>query len=412
MLIYTLNMLMKAGIFCLDFKSRHIDINNLSDKTSKAATFESRSFQKTLLDSVSHASHMDKRIKTNTTDLSMLVETNPEAAVTTQSSCSQLRSPVGLLSNPLSFHNRHRPAPVMRRILRDYPEVHQFPVSNREEIRAAVEHLKTIGTRLIIANGGDGTVQGVITEIWRVWEGDNLPQIAVMPGGRTNVISYDLNGRIRPREVLRRILSSYCQNCPEKIRERRLLKINYDDHAAELGFLISGAGLAAGIEECWSLRHRLRKMGLFGGLGTATWVLLRLLTTPAGKPLLPPRPAKITIDGKTLPDEYQQLLMITVNERFPVGVQPFWPQQKHDREPNLKVTVVRSGAKGLWWRTLPLAKGWGRFLPSESGYYSGCAQKIEVRTEQNFHLDGEIRAVNNLVTLNIELGPKMEFLTV
>lgn len=364
--------------------------------------YRSHSFQDGLIDGVQRASidYVEPIVQ-------------PEVVQAQQNTVKTTSSPIGLLSNPLSFYNRRRPVAVMKRILGEYPEVHQFPVRNRDDIRQAVTRLKAIDAKLVIANGGDGTVQGVITEIWRAWEGQNLPRIGIMPGGRTNVISFDLNGRLRPREVLKRLLEGHYNSNKTNKTTRHLLTLSQDGAPPELGFLVSGAGLAAGIEECWSFRHRMRKMGLFGGLGTATWVGLRLITTPAGKPILPPRPARVVIDGEALPDSHQQILMVTVNKRFPVGIQPFWRADNKSVEPEgLKVTVVRPRAKGLWWRSLPLAKGWGRFLPRQSGYFSDYAQTVEIQTEQSIHLDGESRPVNHSAQVNIELGPSLEFLTV
>lgn len=324
-------------------------------------------------------------------------------------SCSSTRLPAGLISNPLSFYNRRRPELVLQNILNDYPEVHKYPTQNREDIRDAVAALRAIDARLIIANGGDGTVQGVITEVWNQWQGENMPLLAVMPGGRTNVISRDLNAKMRPRNILRNILKNYCSGDESKHTYRSPLNIQINGQPTELGFLISAAGLAGGIEQCWAFRNRYRKKGLFGGLGTAVWVINRLLGTPAGNPILDPRAARVTIDGEGIPGDSQQLIMVTTNHQLPVKVNPFW-QQRDDEKGSIKVTVMRSDTQGLWWRTLPLAKGWGRFLPEEAGFYSRKASSIQLLLEDSFHLDGEDWALEYPQVVNINPGPKLKFL--
>lgn len=323
--------------------------------------------------------------------------------------CSSVRPPAGLISNPLSFYNQRRAEPVLRKILQDYPEVHKYPASNREEIRAAVSALRAIDARLVIANGGDGTVHGVITEVWRAWQGNNMPLLAVMPGGRTNVISQDLNSRLRPREVLRHILMNYCSDDKQQRKQRSLLRIDINNNDPELGFLISAAGLAGGIEQCWDFRNRNRKRGMFGGLGTAAWVIGRLLGTPAGTPILEPRLARIAVDGEVIPGDQQQIVMVTTNNRLPLFVNPFWQRLGDDNQGEIKVTVVRHKARGLWWRSLPLSFGWGKVLPEEAGFYSRTANHIQMQLEQSFHLDGESWMLEYPQQVDVRPGPKLEF---
>ncbi len=323
-------------------------------------------------------------------------------------SCSTTRPPAGLISNPLSFYNQRRPEPVLRKILKDYPEVHKYPAQNRAEIRAAVAALRAIDARLVIANGGDGTVQGVITEVWRQWPENKLPLLAVMPGGRTNVISQDLNSKLRPRHILRGILRNYCSGSRQQRKTRSLLRIDIDRQQPELGFLISAAGLAGGIEQCWSFRHQHRQWGLFGGLGTAAWVVGRLLGTPAGRPILDSRLAKTVVDGEVIPGDSQQIVMVTTNERMPLWVNPFW-RQRTDSSGEIKITVVRDRAHGLWWRSLPLAFGWGRVLPERSGYYSRNASHIQMQLDQSFHLDGESWTLDYPQQVDVRPGPALDF---
>ncbi len=343
------------------------------------------------------------------------VESIIEHGQSDDASCSSTRPPAGLISNPLSFYNRRRPEPVMRNILKDYPEVHKYPAQNRKEISQAVAALHEIDARLIIANGGDGTVQGVITEVWRQWQGEKMPLLAVMPGGRTNVISKDLNNKLRPRDILKGILANYCAGDKDKRKQRSLLRINIDHAQAdcetsELGFLISAAGLAGGIEECWSFRSRNRKLGMYGGVGTAAWIVGRLLGTPAGTHILRPRLARVTVDGEVISGDHQQIVMVTTNHSLPVLINPFW-QKDGDNQRELKITVVSNETRGLWWRSLPLAFGWQRFLPEDAGFYSRTASHIQLHLEKSFHLDGESWKLDYPQQVDVRPGPRLEFIT-
>ncbi len=344
-------------------------------------------------------------LKDNSSNDSQHIGSNRDIAV---ESCSVTRPPAGLISNPLSFYNQRRPEPVLRKILKDYPEVHKYPAQNRSEIRAAVAALRDIDARLVIANGGDGTVQGVITEVWRQWPEKKLPLLAVMPGGRTNVISQDLNSKLRPREILRGILMNYCSGNEQQRKTRSLLRIDINKRQPELGFLISAAGLAGGIEQCWSFRNRHRKWGMFGGLGTAAWVIGGLLGTPAGTPLLESRLAKIVADGEPIPGDYQQIVMVTTNQRMPLLINPFW-QQRENSQGEIKITVVSHETRGLWWRSIPLAFGWRKLLPEQAGFYSRSVNHIQMQLDQSFHLDGENWMLDYPQQVDVRPGPALEF---
>ena len=60
---------------------------------------------------------------------------------------------------------------------------------------------------MLVINGGDGTVQAALTELYNGGHfGDSPPPVAVLPSGKTNLIALDLGARGDPIATLERLI--------------------------------------------------------------------------------------------------------------------------------------------------------------------------------------------------------------
>jgi len=318
--------------------------------------------------------------------------------------------PVGWLTNPRSYQNRKRGIQAMLR--REFAELplRRHEVPDRQSMRTALQQLKREGVGLVIADGGDGTVQGVITEVWHAFAGTGMPALAVIPGGRTNVISRDLNGAGDPRQMLRTIIQRYCEQRAQHIQQRRLIRINLPGVPEQLAFLVSGGGLAAGIESCWDLQKKMQYLGPLRSFATPLWVGKRLLTTLPGRPLLDRRRVSLRIDGEAIPGEHHQAVMVTMNKTMPLGIRPFWGDSRGADE-RILISVVAGQARGLWWRIVPIIMGWNRWLPESAGYISRASRRIEMQIEDSIHIDGERWSLEQPTTLTLQVSEPIDFIT-
>ena len=70
--------------------------------------------------------------------------------------------------------------------------------------------------KVLVINGGDGTVQAALTEIYNGGHfGDAPPPVAVLPSGKTNLIALDLGARGDPIEALERLIE-LAQDRPQR----------------------------------------------------------------------------------------------------------------------------------------------------------------------------------------------------
>src|SRR3546814_20177462 len=64
-----------------------------------------------------------------------------------------------------------------------------------------------VSPRVVAINGGDGTVQAALTELYSGGHfGGSPPPVAVLPNGKTNLIALDLGAEGDPIKALERVV--------------------------------------------------------------------------------------------------------------------------------------------------------------------------------------------------------------
>ena len=100
---------------------------------------------------------------------------------------------VALLSNPSSTGNRDM-LPRIRSFCAGRADIFHYEVERAGQIGEALKTIARVQPKVIVVNGGDGTVQTVLTELYlgHYFEGAARPPVAVLPNGKTNLIALDL----------------------------------------------------------------------------------------------------------------------------------------------------------------------------------------------------------------------------
>jgi diacylglycerol kinase family enzyme len=171
---------------------------------------------------------------------------------------------VALLSNPNSTGNRSL-LPAVRCYCARNPDIFHYEVEEVGQIAKALEMIARVKPKVIVINGGDGTVQSALTELYHGghFEGDP-PPVAVLPNGKTNLIALDLGSEGDPLVALERILEVAKGDLSDHIVVRELIALSDGSEGARpvLGMFLGGAGLAETILYC---RHKIYPLGLPNG---------------------------------------------------------------------------------------------------------------------------------------------------
>ncbi|GAB5489133.1 MAG: diacylglycerol kinase family protein [Parasphingorhabdus sp.] len=168
---------------------------------------------------------------------------------------------VALLSNPHSTGNRAI-LPEVRSYCVKTSDVFHYEVDHIDEIAKALETIARIKPKVLVINGGDGTVQAALTELHQGGQfGDNPPPVAVLPNGKTNLIALDLGAEGNPLTALERIVDMAKHDLHEHLVDRELIALSdgEKDSKVVLGMFLGGAGLSEFILYC---RHKIYPLGL------------------------------------------------------------------------------------------------------------------------------------------------------
>ena len=182
---------------------------------------------------------------------------------------------VALLSNPRSTGNRAL-LPQVRSFCAAHKDIFHYEVEDVDQIGTALRTIALIEPRVLVINGGDGTVQAALTEIYNGRHfGDNPPPVAVLPNGKTNLIAYDLGAGADALETLERVLAIARTDLAPHIVQRELITLSggAGNGKPVLGMFLGGAYLADTMLYC---RNKLYPLGLPNGLladATGLWVV-------------------------------------------------------------------------------------------------------------------------------------------
>ena len=203
---------------------------------------------------------------------------------------------VALLSNPNSTGNRSI-LPDVRAYCAKTADVFHYEVDHVDEIAKALETIARVKPKVLVINGGDGTVQAALTELHHGGHfGEAPPPVAVLPNGKTNLIALDLGAEGNPLKALERIVEMAKHDLHEHLVDRELIALSdgEKDGRVVLGMFLGGAGLSEFILYC---RHKIYPLGLPNAAAHVITVFAALASVLFGlrAKFLPNRPSPVKI---------------------------------------------------------------------------------------------------------------------
>ena len=118
------------------------------------------------------------------------------------------RPRIALLSNPKSTGNLAQ-LPRIRAFCAEHTDIFHYEVERADQIGEAMRTIARISPAVLAINGGDGTVQAALTELYNGGHFvDGTPPVAVLPSGKTNLIALDLGAQGDPVDALEKLLLS------------------------------------------------------------------------------------------------------------------------------------------------------------------------------------------------------------
>ncbi len=207
------------------------------------------------------------------------------------------RPRIALISNPKSTGNLAQ-LPLIRAFCAEHPDIFHYEVEAADQIGEAMRTIARIEPAVLAINGGDGTVQAVLTELHNGGHfGTSAPPVAVLPSGKTNLIALDLGARGDPVQALERLIGLARADLSPHLVARELISLSGGETGITpvIGMFLGGAGLADIMMYC---RERVYPLGLPNSVShfiTAVAVILRQVFGLRAS-FLPPEPAMLSIE--------------------------------------------------------------------------------------------------------------------
>jgi diacylglycerol kinase family enzyme len=293
---------------------------------------------------------------------------------------------VALLSNPHSTGNRAL-LPRVRAYCARHPDIFHYEVEEISQIPDAMRTIARVSPKVIVINGGDGSVQAALTELHGGGHfGASPPPVAVLPNGKTNLIALDLGAEGDPLHALERIVELAKADLAPHVVKRELIALSQgQDSRPVLGMFLGGAGLADSILYC---RHKIYPLGLPNGISHVLTALAVIVSVVLGirAAFLPPRPSPVRVSlkrGGQFSGRFT-LLIVTTLEKLLLG------SKAEGGSGHLKLMAVEQGPTTLF-RAL-LASIRGRLGRNRlQGVHIEQGDEIEISGDRsNVILDGEL----------------------
>lgn len=313
---------------------------------------------------------------------------------------------VALLSNPRSTGNRAL-LPRVRAYCARHPDIFHYEVEEFDQIPDAMRTIARVNPKVIIINGGDGSVQAALTELHGgKYFGETPPPVAVLPNGKTNLIALDLGAQGDPLEALAKIVElAQADLAPHTVKRELIALSNGQGSKPVLGMFLGGAGLADSILFC---RTKIYPLGLPNGVSHVLTALAVIVSVILGirAAFLPPRPSPVRVSlkrGGQFSGRYT-LLIVTTLERLLLG------SKTEAGAGNLKLMAVEQGFGTLFRAVIASIRGkLGR--NRLAGVHIEQGDEIEIAGERsNVILDGELFQASAGNPIVLRTTPPVPFL--
>ncbi|AOY58131.1 MULTISPECIES: diacylglycerol/lipid kinase family protein [Desulfococcus] len=314
---------------------------------------------------------------------------------------------LGIISNPLSGGNRKGLAAI-EALLARRPEVLHREAQNPDDAAAVVSVFADKNVDVIAVNGGDGTIQAVLTALFRDRHYASPPLLAVLRSGTDSVIAEDVGLRGSRDRGLRRLLD-WLEAPAQRfsIQKRPVLRVRTaSDRNPRYGLIFGAAAVYQGIEYC---KRHIHALGLHGEIAPSL-TLARFLLAAVRRDTRILKPVTVTVRVDQDPPQQSEYLLIYIStlERLFLGLRPHWGKENAP----LHFTAMNARPRHFL-RALPyLARGrttpWGT---PENGYSSRNAHRIQLTMDSGFILDGECyRTESHPESIIVDLGGTATFL--
>lgn len=293
---------------------------------------------------------------------------------------------IGFVNNARSERNKRGMADI-EAVLACYPEIRRLDFDGLTRLGDIASDLARLAPALIVVNGGDGTVQGLLTELLEHRPIDPIPPIAILPRGMANMTAADCGLRRRgPRALARLLEAARARRLGPFLVDRRVLRVDgLEGGGVQRGMFLGALGITDAIHLCKGRAHALGLKGELAHLATLLHILwgLALGRRPPG--MLEGGPVAMRFEDGERREGRQLALLATTLDRLVLASRPFWNGLARP----FRLTAIRQPPDGLVRRALRVLYGGDRRdLPPDS-FFSRGSVRAEIELAGEITIDGQ-----------------------
>ena len=292
---------------------------------------------------------------------------------------------IGVLINPLSGGNRNG-LEAVRSLIHDHPQVVQCDVQTPSDVLEALKDFARQKVDLLAVNGGDGTVQAVLTTLFHHQPFVTQPLLAVLQSGTTSMTARDVGFAGSRLKSLKKLFSwAVAGDGNPEVIQRPVLQVTAPGHRTRYGMFFGASAIYQGIQY---FHRNVNTRGLRGEIGPGL-TILRFLWSAARRRsgFIAPVPVAVAVDDGP-PQQFDSLVvLVSTLERLFLGFYPYWGEECGP----LHYTAVRAQPRCLL-RALPsiLRGRMGPHGTTANGFFSHNAHEIKLNLDSGFTLDGQL----------------------
>ena len=294
-------------------------------------------------------------------------------------------SKIGLISNLRSQRNQ-RGLDGIHRAVADAPDVVHIATDASADLESALLEMARQEVGILLINGGDGTVQTVLTRLLEDRPFATVPYLAILARGTANTTAADVGLRGEAAGVARLLAAIRAGQVAEHVVERPILRIeNLRGQGPQRGMMFGAGAIQDAIELCY---REVYARGLRGDLAigvTLTGLLLGAGIKRRSYGVLRGHDIAVSLDDGVEHRRSRLLVLATTLHRLILRSRPFW---NYGGRP-IRYTSIGYPPQGLLRSAPKVLYGWRRRSLSPEAYDSRGAGRIAVRLDAPFTVDGE-----------------------
>ena len=297
---------------------------------------------------------------------------------------------IGVLINPLSGGNLNG-LDEIRSLIDKNPKVAHCDVRTPQDVLVALKDFSNRNIDILAVNGGDGTVQAVLTVLFHHRPFETRPLLAVLQSGTTSMTARDVGfSGCRVKSLKKLFNWAVTGEGNPRVIERPVLQVLSSGHQTRYGMFFGASAIYQGIQY---FHRNVNTRGLRGEIGPGL-TILRFLWSAArrGSDFIPAVPVSVAV-GDTPPQHFDSFaILVSTLERLFLRIYPFWGKESGP----LHYTAVRAEPRNLL-RALPsiLRGRKGPYGTPENGFYSHNVHEIKLNLESGFTLDAQLYKPGN-----------------